>query len=272
MVGAILRRLRGSPKSEPAVSSLAKFTQKPPSPQNALDIFFGHWASDLSSLIPGVKAGPTNLFSDPRVSSLLRNFAGENGDLAGQWVLELGPLEGAHSYQLEQLGATVTAVEANTEAYLKCLIVKELLGMSKVQFLYGDCLEYLRGEQVKFDIIFCCGVLYHMSDPIGLIELMTSRTDRIFLWTHYQPSASLREGEGLTIVRGGDSFTYHFRTNVDRAGNAFWGGNAMTSAMMTRADIMRAFTKYGFDQYEVHEDNEEHPGGPCFGISIWRST
>ena len=275
MVGGILRRLRGAvgPRSEPAKVSLSKFTQKPPSPQNAVDIFGARWASDLSSLIPGIQAGPTNLLDDPRVNNdLLRNFAGEHGDLSGQLVLELGPLEGAHTYRLERLGASVTAVEANTEAYLKCLIVKELLGMSKAQFLYGDCLEYLRGEPVKFDIIFCCGLLYHVTDPFGLIELMTARTDRIYLWTHYQPSDSAQNSKGVSVVRSGDSYTYYSRTNIDRASGVFWGGNATTSVMMTRTDIMRAFRKFGFEHYEVHEDNEDHPGGPCFGMSIWRTS
>ncbi len=255
--------------SAPVTSSVVKFTHKPPSAQNIIDIFGGRWASDLSGLIPGVRSGPTNLFDDPRVKSVLSNFSGENGDLSGQWILELGPLEGAHTYQLEQLGASVTAVEANTEAYLKCLIVKELLGLSKAQFHYGDCLEYLRAEPVKFDMIFCCGLLYHVTDPISLIELMTSRTDRIYLWTHYQPSG-LRHVKGTAVVRGGDSYTYYFRTNSDRATPSFWGGNAFTSARMTRPDIMRVFSKCGFERFEVHEDNEEHPGGPCLGMSIWR--
>ncbi len=35
-------------------------------------------------------------------------------------ILELGPLEGAHTYQLR-----ILAIEANAEAFLKCLVVKE---------------------------------------------------------------------------------------------------------------------------------------------------
>ena len=61
---------------------------------------------------------------------------GTRGRLAGFGILELGPLEGAHTYRLEQLGAErILAIEANVEAYLKCLIVKEILGLIKSKLL-----------------------------------------------------------------------------------------------------------------------------------------
>jgi hypothetical protein len=41
----------------------------------------------------------------------------------GRRVLELGPLEGAHTHMLEQHGAdSIVAVKANRSAYSKCLI------------------------------------------------------------------------------------------------------------------------------------------------------
>ena len=49
--------------------------------------------------------------------------------MAGKTVLELGPLEGAHTYQLHQRGANIVAVEASKQAYLKCLITKEIVGL-----------------------------------------------------------------------------------------------------------------------------------------------
>jgi SAM-dependent methyltransferase len=91
-------------------------------------------------------------------------------------VLELGPLEGGHSFMFERLGAReVIAIEANPRAYLKCLIIKELLDLRRVRFLCGDFLEYLRADGTDFDLVFASGVLYHMrnlartsaTNPIG---------------------------------------------------------------------------------------------------------
>ena len=53
-------------------------------------------------------------------------------------MLELGPLEGAHTYMLDRAGASeVVAIEGNTRAFLKCLITKELLSMPSARFLVG---------------------------------------------------------------------------------------------------------------------------------------
>jgi len=264
---------RVSGGSDAVFIGLPKFTANAPTAQNALDIFRGHWASDLSHLVPGTLAGSTNLFVDPRINDdLLRRFAGEDGRLSGQRVLELGPLEGAHTYQLEQLGAEVTAVEANTEAFFKCLIVKELLQLRKARFLYGDCLSYLRSDPGRFDLIVCCGVLYHLENPLELIELMASHADRVYLWTHYEPEVSAESPRGVEVTWNGEAYRYFSRDNSGRRLEKYWGGGQARSARLTRADLMRACRSVGFDQVQVHEDNAAHPGGPCIGLSLWRAS
>ena len=69
----------------------------------------------------------------------MTQFLAEIGGVTEKTILELGPLEGGHSYMLDRAGAAqVVAIEGNARAYLKCLIVKELLGLPRVQFLCGD--------------------------------------------------------------------------------------------------------------------------------------
>lgn len=267
-------RLRRDAGEEEIVSHLrgSKFNLSAPTAQGVVDLFKGHWASDLSQVVPGVVSGPTGLFSDPRVGFAVRQFAGPEGDLRGQRVLELGPLEAAHTHQLERSGADVLAVEANTEAYMKCLIVKELTGLTRARFLYGDFVEYLRTARAeRFDLIFCCGVLYHMNDPLALIEAMAARTDRIFVWTHYfgdgTPAPSIAE----RVERNGHCYIYHRRLNVDRASDVYWGGGRPSSALLARDDIFRAFADQGLIHSTVHQDELDHPGGPCFSASFWKA-
>src|SRR5437763_7974065 len=122
-----------------------KFETRAPSAQNAVDLFQGKWASDLSEVAPKLVSGGSPLFRTddrPRLAGLTLGNA--DGRFDGMSVLELGPLEGAHSFQLQLLGAAnVVAVEANTEAFLKCLIVKEIAGLDRVRFLLGDFTAYL---------------------------------------------------------------------------------------------------------------------------------
>ena len=72
-------------------------------------------------------AGQVPLFNDDRISWFAEQI---NSNFEEFSVLELGPLEGGHSYMFEQLGAKeITAIEANSRAFLKCLIIEELLNL-----------------------------------------------------------------------------------------------------------------------------------------------
>lgn len=85
-----------------------------PTHRNATDLFADRWASDLSELAPGPKAGGLPGFrADPRPGQAAAHL-GVDGRLDGYEVLELGPLEGGRTCQLEALGAKrITAVESN---------------------------------------------------------------------------------------------------------------------------------------------------------------
>jgi hypothetical protein len=186
--------------------------------------------------------------------------------------LELGPLEGGHTFQLLKQGAKVTAVEANSEAFLKCLIVKELLGLEDAQFLYGDVTEYLATTAEQFDLIFCCGVMYHMEDPVRLVRLMAEHTRRVFLWTHFYDAGAMQYREhfkGESVIRDNERYTYYRRFNIDRAAGRFWGGNADSACMLSRADLERVFMKYGFSHQLVHAEEPNNPAGPAVSMSLW---
>jgi hypothetical protein len=88
---------------------------------------------------------------------------------------------------LEKLHASrIVAIEANTRAFLKCLIIKELLGLQQMRFLCGNFVEYLRQDEENFQICLASGVLYHMQNPAELIALLARRcSEHLFMWTHY---------------------------------------------------------------------------------------
>jgi hypothetical protein len=164
------------------VAVLDHYVTCAPNPQNALDLFKGEWASKLPAPLAHLDAGENVLFEDPRIPWAAEKLGGVNG----KDVLELGPLEAGHTYMLEQLGAaSILSVESNTRAFLKCLVIKELLGLEKAHFICGDFVEYLRSGNERFDVVIASGVLYHMKNPAELIALLSQATDKIFIWTHY---------------------------------------------------------------------------------------
>jgi hypothetical protein len=255
-----------------------KMERRVPSEQNAVDIFSGRWASKIEEIFPGLSSGPAPMFGrhDRRPIWAAQRLGSTPGSLAGMKVLELGPLEGAHTYQLAELGAdSILAIEANSEAYLKCLVVKEILQTPRCKFLLGDCLLYLQAEpQQKFDLIFCSGILYHMENPFELIKAMTARCKKIFLWTHYfDPDIPVVPARiPRKIVCDGLDLTFYEHVYGDPNYARFWGGIKPTASWLLKDDIEKCFNHFNFD-VTIIEDMKVHTGGPNISaVAVRRET
>lgn len=253
--------------------ALKNYVALPPSPQNAVDIFRGEWSSSLPAAAGADTRGPIPLFQDARIKWLAESIGG----LSGKTCLELGPLEGAHTWMLEQFGAaSILGIEANTRAFLRCLIVKELLDMRKAHFVCGDFLQFLRATDTRFDICLASGVLYHMQNPAELIALLARRSvEHLFLWTHYFDAAVIERNAALAKHFSGSSHrTYEgfshtlyrrdYRESLDWIG--FCGAGTHESYWMTRDDVLRCLAHFGFEVEQIGFEASDHPHGPAFAV------
>jgi len=251
-------------------SILDLYTNQEPTPQSTIDIFKNEWSSKLPG---GLSAGSADLFNVDRIMWPHSRF-----DIAGKSILELGPLEGGETFALHQLGArTITAVEGNSRAFLKCLIVKELYRLDRVNFLYGDMVRYLEKTNDTFDLIFASGVLYHMTEPLKLLWLIKHHTNRCYIWTHYYDRELLKRlygdkfntqfGESTIVECAGyncDAYEQYYGEAMDWEG--YCGGNAPSSLWLTRKDILNFLEHIGFQKMEIG-DERVHQFGPCFSIA-----
>ena len=106
----------------------------PPSYQNAVDLLPG-WTSAFPPEA-NVSAGAAFLYEDPRIHWAIKQF----GSLENKRILELGPLEGAHTSLLERNGALrIDAIEANKLAYLRCLVAKEIFALRRSRLATQPC-------------------------------------------------------------------------------------------------------------------------------------
>ena len=250
------------------------YVTSPPSGQNAIDIFKGEWSSQFPPEAGEIQAGQWKLFEDTRLAWGL----GRLGGIVGGNVLELGPLEAGHTYMLERAGATsIVAVEANTRAYLKCLVVKEILQMKRARFLCGDFVEYLRAGPGTFDLCVASGVLYHMKDPVELIGLLSRAADRLYLWTHYFDKASMapdlaaKFSEGIAAQHDGFRHTLYrqsYGESAERPG--FCGAGTRFSHWMAHDDVLACLRHYGYTRIDVDYPAPDHPYGPNFAIAAAR--
>ncbi len=239
-----------------------QLSKAPPSPQQTIDIFKGAWASSFPPHAQ-VSAGSAGLFEDPRVDWVQTHLRKLGIELSTCSVLELGPLEGGHTYLLSKTGApSVTAIEANSQAYLKCLVAKELLGIERVNFLYGDAVSYMKTTPRVFDLGFVCGFLYHLTNPVEAIQLLSLRCRSIFLWTVYwDPNFTLAENPSAGAqgpVRESEFQGFKHKLHLHDYGEladktGFWGGNENYTCWLELDGILGALRFFGFDEpiYEI---------------------
>jgi len=251
-----------------------RFCSNPPKAQNIVDIFDGEWSSAMPTADLAARPGHAQLFDDHRIK-----FAQETiGPFGGMTLLELGPLEGAHSYMLHGYGANVVAVEGNQRAFLRCLCVKEIYGLSRVRFMLGDFVEYLETSGPTFDAVIACGVLYHMTNPLRLLRAIVRRTDRVMLWTHYY--------DDKLISKRSDAHLFSIDENtrellgpydgmrksyaqeaLDWSG--FSGGQEAHAIWLRRESIGQFFRDHGYEVIEGR-DEPDHPNGPCITLCARR--
>jgi hypothetical protein len=233
------------------------------------------WASRFPPPLDDVRAGDAPLFEDPRIAWGFDRLGG----VEGQTVLELGPLEGGHSYMAQTAGASrVTAVEANAKAFLKCLVVKELLDLNRCSFLCGDALEFLNGGEEQFDLCIASGILYHMVEPVRLIELISARARRLIMWTHFYDDHALankRLAKRLEPAREIEHSGFSHRVHRHRYGSdtrigGFCGGTQPYSNWLPREDLLRALAHFGWLNVEIAFEEKSHPNGPALALVATR--
>jgi hypothetical protein len=248
---------------EPVVHE--KYVVEPPRPENLVDLFAGLWVSAL----PGHPSGEVGLFDDRRMRWAIE----QAGGMKGKRVLELGPLEGGHTYMLHNSGAReVTSVEANTACYLKCLVVQQLYSMERVKFELGNFIPWLDSATGPYDFVAAAGVLYHTVDPVAVLENLCRLGPEVYVWTHYADLTAMPEKDpryvaGIVAVeeashQGIDYKLFRRQYLTDTTTDPkFCGGVHKAPAWLEKDTILAFFDKFGFD-VDIEHEEPFHPNGP----------
>ena len=243
------------------------FVDRYPDDNNAVNVFKDQWIT----LLPGHESttGNAHLFEDKRLSWFL-----SVNPVQGKTILELGPLEAAHTYILEKHGgATVVAIEGHQNSFMKSLIVKNLYDL-RSKFLLGNFIDYVANETNTYDVIFASGVLYHMQDPLKFLENISKLTDTIFLWTHYCTSddTGYAQKEPVIVQYHGKEIIMHqclYGESVNRAN--FPGGIRPVAYWMNRQSILDVLSLLGFNELLVGCETPTTEAGPAFCVLAKRT-
>lgn len=246
-----------------------RYVESPPSVENAVELFQGEWSTKLPVDTP---TGFADLIDDHRITSCVSALGG----VEGARVLELGPLEGAHSATLRSLGAaSVVAIEANTGAFLRCLVTKEILGLDGVEFRLGDFRPYLAHCDEPFDLAVAVGVLYHLDDPVPVLANLARLTDRMIIWSHVVDDEAAMEHFAARFdpperreFDGTDYRLHPYRYEESLDWEGFSGGTRPIARWIERADLLEIVDRLGFDV--VLRDDHDHPHGPAMTLALLR--
>lgn len=229
-----------------------------PAVTNAIDLYAGAWTTAL----PGIQSGSIDLTSDSRILELERLCGGFDG----KRVLEIGALEGAHTFMMAGRGAKVTAIEADVHAYLRALIARQALRY-EADLLLGNALLY-DGPADSFDLVVCCGVLYHLMEPLALVDRLKAMAPRLYIWTHVyapevhnHPVAAHHFTRAPVQVSGVTHYPYDYAEALER--RDFSGGFSAGARWITKDALLAAL---GGFHLTVFGEEMSHPHGPCLSI------
>lgn len=207
----------------------------------------GPWITHF--VIEGVATGgDQQLTNDRRVQQFLQCFP----DV--RTILELGSLEGAHTFTLARHEGVerVLAIEGRSANIERAKFIGSLFGVSNVQFRQANLERLQLASLGYFDAIFCCGLLYHLPEPWKLISQAPFVAPSLFVWTVYanENEANI-EIDGL---RGRE----HIEGGVDEP----LSGLSPKSIWLTLPSLLELLKRSGYRNIEVLEKSQ-NPNGPC---------
>lgn len=105
-------------------------------------------------------------------------------------VLDLGALEGGLSFEMARAGWEALGVEGREANFRKAELIREYYALPNLRFALKDVKELRPEVDGVFDVILCCGLLYHLDRPIDhlrQLESLLSPDGLLFLDTHVAP-------------------------------------------------------------------------------------
>lgn len=206
----------------------------------------GPWITKF--VIEGIEYGGSfDAMNDARIDQMFEAFPNV------KTVLELGSLEGGHSFSLAQNPSVerVVAIEARADNVEKARFVQGLLKDDKVEFVEADLETFDLSSLGTFDAVFCSGILYHLSEPWKLIEECQKVSPNIFVWTQYAC-----ENEAKKFSNGHRGKWYREGGWLDPL-----SGVSKYSFWLSMGSLINILTQNNFGNVTILENNLRHPNG-----------
>lgn len=178
-------------------------------------------------------------------------------------VLELGSLEGGHSFALAALPGvrSVVAVEGRAASLARARYVQSVIGDTKVRFVRANLERADLAGLGGFDAALCLGLLYHLPEPWRLIDRLREAAPRVLVWTHYAEPDRARARRGGYRGRVYREWRFLFEPLSGLSFSSFWP---------SRDELVRMLREHGFPSIAIVDDDPGHPHGPALLLAAER--
>jgi hypothetical protein len=106
------------------------------------------------------------------------------GDKNHYRLADLGCLEGGFAVEFARMGFQVLGVEVREANIAACNYVKANTNLPNLEFIKDDARNI--AKYGVFDVVFCCGLLYHLDKPKEFLNTLSALTTKLLiLQTHF---------------------------------------------------------------------------------------
>jgi len=114
-------------------------------------------------------------------------------------LVDLGCLEGGYAYEFAKLGHDVTGVEVRKSNFEACKYVEQQCNIKNLTFVNSDAWDV----KEKFDVVFCCGLFYHLDRPAAFMAHLAQMTgEKLILNTHFATADTKHRLSGRAVNEG----------------------------------------------------------------------
>lgn len=178
-------------------------------------------------------------------------------DLSRRSVLEVGCFEGIHTLGLLEFCPDVTAVDVRPLNVVKTLARLSAHGRSSAVYTV-DIEDPQVAWSGRFDVVFHCGVLYHLENPVAHLEVVLRACDAIYLDTHVAGG----EYDGDEMEHAGRRYVGY--RHVEGGWADPFSGRGPCAFWLRVDDIRGIFDAAGFS-FELWSERDER-NGPRIGV------
>ena len=98
--------------------------------------------------------------------------------LSGKSIIDIGCNDGWYGFQAANEGANVIGVDGRDDAIKRASLIRQYYGLGNIEHVVGD-IEDESTLLGSYDAALFYGILYHLADPIRVLERMGKITNRV---------------------------------------------------------------------------------------------